>query len=200
MATNRRLVVKEQEDFYPTPTWATKAFIECYSQTHPLLFELDDVLEPCCGDGAISKVLDDLGFNVTSFDIVNRGYGKVLSIYDYEVKHELVITNPPFNDMDRMFPKLYGLADTMLVLFLRTSFLEGKKRFNQIFGPTRPTSIYVHTERVSLYKNGVKGDQGGGTTSYSWFVWDKDVIRARDFDDKSYDTIVEWIPPGYKHD
>jgi hypothetical protein len=88
----------------------------------------------------------------------------------------------------------------MLVLFLRTSFLEGKKRFNQIFGPTRPTSIYVHTERVSLYKNGVKGDQGGGTTSYSWFVWDKDVIRARDFDDKSYDTIVEWIPPGYKHD
>ena len=197
MATNRRLVDPSQEDFYPTPTWATEAFIDQYHIKHRDIFEeMVDALEPCCGDGAISKVINNMVFNVTSFDIVNRGYGSVRSIYDYEVSHDFLITNPPFNDMDRMFPKLYSLADRLLVLFLRTSFVEGQGRYNDIFRLNNPTEIYVHSERVSLYKNGLKEDKGSGTTSYSWFVWDKQTQQ----DNHLYETIIRWIPPGYKHD
>ena len=34
-----------------------------------------DIYEPCCGQGHISKVLIENGYNVFSSDLVDRGYG-----------------------------------------------------------------------------------------------------------------------------
>jgi len=187
MTTNRRVVDKVQEDFYVTPKWATEALLKVH------YIPIDrTILEPCCGDGAISKVLEEHGCSVVSSDIVNRGYGNTISVYDYKVSHGVVITNPPYNDMNRMFPVLYNLADLELCLLLRLAFLEGQERYNKIFGFNAPSKIYVFSERLSMYKNGDRGNRASGTTAYAWFIWNKSV--------RSNSSQLMWIPPGNKTD
>ena len=50
---------KIKNGFVETPSYVTNALLE--NET----FE-GNILEPCCGKGAISKVLKDAGYNVTS--------------------------------------------------------------------------------------------------------------------------------------
>lgn len=70
MPTSRRLVDSNGADFYPTPSWATKALIDHED------FE-GSIWEPACGDGAISKTLEGYGgYDVTSTDLYDRGYGE----------------------------------------------------------------------------------------------------------------------------
>lgn len=193
MATNRRIVENVQEDFYPTPAWATEALLAI--EKIPIG---RTILEPCCGDGAISKVLEHAGYSTHSFDITHRGFGNIngpVDIYSYNVSHGTVITNPPYNDMKRMFSKLYSLADIQLCLLLRIAFLEGIGRYENIFSKTPPSRVWVFSERLSMYKNGNKGEKASGTTCYAWFVWDKKAVWKFD-----HSPALKWIPPGFRHD
>lgn len=187
MATNRRLVDTDGDDFYVTPEWAVEAFLDCYT-----IPTNRTILEPCCGNGAISKVLERQGYNVSSSDIVGRGYGAVIDCRDITISRGSLITNPPYNIIDDIFPHLYRLADVELCLLLRTAFLEGGERYDTIFRHTPPTKILTFSERVTMYKNGYKGKLKGGTTCYSWFVWQKPKERYPSR------PILSWIPPGYK--
>lgn len=54
--------VNDGVDFYQTPTWAIEKLLEVVT------FE-GNILEPCSGNGAISKVLEEHGYNVVSQDI-----------------------------------------------------------------------------------------------------------------------------------
>ena len=58
---------RKENDFYPTPKWATEQLLK-YEK-----FD-GDIWEPACGDGAISEVLKEHGYTVTSSDIIDRGY------------------------------------------------------------------------------------------------------------------------------
>ena len=40
------------------------------------------VLEPACGEGHLSKRLEECGYKVKSSDIINRGYGEVKDFFD----------------------------------------------------------------------------------------------------------------------
>ena len=60
---------REKDDFYPTPIEATQALLDREKFT-------GNVLEPACGDGAMSKVLINNGYQVISSDLFDRGYGK----------------------------------------------------------------------------------------------------------------------------
>ena len=52
---------REQYDYYATHNKATEMLLE--------LEEFDkNILEPCCGEGHISKVLENHGYNVRSMD------------------------------------------------------------------------------------------------------------------------------------
>jgi len=59
-------------DFYATPPECTVALLKNYQR----LFEGSRVWEPACGDGAISKVLEDHRLDVISTDLHDRGYGE----------------------------------------------------------------------------------------------------------------------------
>lgn len=56
-------------DFYPTPPHATKALlgVELFNGS---------IWEPACGKGHISEVLKEHGYEVTSTDLFDHGYGK----------------------------------------------------------------------------------------------------------------------------
>lgn len=186
MATNRRLVDFDGADFYPTPRWATEALLS-KSLIHPR----HSILEPCCGDGAISKVLEEQGHVVTSSDKFDRGYGTVKDAFDYNECFDVIITNPPFAIAEDLILHFLPLYNEQMCFLLRTAFLESASRYERIFSKMPPQVIYVFSERVSMYPKGHKGKMAGGTTSYAWFVWDRSYIVQSE-------TRVKWIKPGYK--
>lgn len=180
MATHRRLISAEGPDYYPTPEIGTMSLLK-YEK-----FE-GNILEPCCGDGAISKILEIAGYRVFSFDLYDRGYGNVKDIFDTDhLYYDNIVTNPPFNIAEKVLKRAFKLSRRKVALLLRTSFLEGQKRYQNIFNGFPPSRVHVFARRLSIYKSGID-KKGGGTTSYSWFVWDKE--------DKTRETRINWIAP-----
>jgi hypothetical protein len=187
MATNRRLVDKEGADFYPTPPWGTKALLK-YED-----FE-GTIHEPCCGDGSMSKVIEEqYPDKVISSDLYDRGYGSVQDVFSIE-KCENFITNPPFNIVEDILEHALKITERKICLLLRTAFLESASRYNKFFkfGDKRPNRMYTFSQRLSMYPAG-QNIKSGGTTSYSWFVWDK-RMHMNDYSP----TQLFWIETGLK--
>ena len=171
--------------FYPTPSWGTEALLQ---QEHFTLSQT--FLEPCCGDGAISKVLETHGYTVKSSDLFDRGYGKVEDAFSIQASYDNIITNPPFALAEDLFHHFKDKYKSRLCLLLRTAFLEGATRYETIFQDNPPNRVHIFTERLSMYPAGQQGVKGGGTTSYSWFVWERYY--------ENNGTEVQWIKPGLK--
>lgn len=184
MATNRRLVDFDGADFYPTPTYGTLALLnqEEFSGS---------VLEPCCGDGAISKVFAERNFRVSSFDKFDRGYGEVRDAFMITEGYDNVITNPPFAIAEDLIHHFSDKFRKKMCMLLRTAFLESAGRYERLFSRFPPSRVHVFSERLSMYPAGQQGVRGGGTTSYSWFVWDTATQKVDG-------PRIRWIPPGLK--
>lgn len=191
MATNRRIITAEGPDFYPTPEWGTFALIEYENFYGP-------IWEPCCGDGAMSKCFEACGYDVISTDKYYRGYGDVLDFLENEPIKGFtnIVTNPPFNIATEIIEKSLSILPRggKACFLLRTAFLESKNRYNRLFRTNPPATVYVFSERLSMYPAGQKGVKGGGTTSYSWFVWNEEKMCERNI------TEVKWIRPGLKNE
>jgi hypothetical protein len=56
--TTKRIADLAGPDFYPTPAWATYALIDNEKFS-------EDIWEPACGDGAMSKVLAEMESRLT---------------------------------------------------------------------------------------------------------------------------------------
>ncbi len=182
MVSNRRLVNEDGPDFYPTPEWGTRALLKYVT------FQ-GDILEPCCGDGAMAEVLKESGCKVIASDIEDRGYGERFDLLDINSRYDNIVTNPPFNVAHELLTHALSLAKRKVCFLLRTAFLESRVRYEMFFRHNPPSLLLVFTERLSMYPKGYDV-KSGGTTSYAWFVWDKS--------DKSGQTLVKWIEPGMK--
>lgn len=73
-------------------------------------------------------------------------------------------------------------------MFLKTTFLEGKRRFDKLFSVNPPRYIFQFVQRVLCAKNGdfdgmVRGG-GGSAVSYAWFIWEKGY---------GGDPVVKWL-------
>lgn len=66
-ASNHTEEERQPEDYYATEPKAVEILLE--NETFK-----NDVWEPACGGGHISKVLKKHGYNVLSTDIIDRGY------------------------------------------------------------------------------------------------------------------------------
>lgn len=178
---NRR-IIDDGPDFYPTPAWGTEALL------HYEKFS-GEILEPCCGDGAICKVLEERYKDgpIIGSDLHYRGYGHQRDFFDYEYPFDNIVTNPPFSLAEDMLDHALGIARRKVAFFLRTAFLESTRRYNSFFRKRPPARVLVFTRRISLYPAGQAGVKGGGTTSYSSFVWNaEEPVRA---------TTITWIDP-----
>lgn len=180
--TVKRFADLSGPDFFPTPRWATFALIDNEQ------FK-GDLWECACGDGTMSRVLEETGRPVYSSDLFDRGYGE--SGHDFLTATRTannIITNPPFNSAEGFVNSGVRLARKKSALLLRLAFLEGANRANTIFSQIPPSRVWVFSERITFYPAGVQ-PKGSGTTAYAWFVWDKDAVGR---------TELKWLKPGYK--
>ena len=158
------------DDYYATPPESTKALLEVEK------FE-GNILEPCCGEGHISDVLKESGYEVISNDMVDRGYGEFNEDYlkTDKLKATNVITNPPFKYAKEFIEK--SLQDTTgkVAMFCKIQLLEGVSR-RDLFDNTPLKTVYVFTKRQNPLRNGSPVDENGkkwaSTMCFAWFVWE----------------------------
>lgn len=158
-------------EFYPTPPEATLALLTAET------FD-GSIWEPACGEGHIAKVLTSAGYQVTSTDLIDYGFGEPKRDFLAErrplAKH--IITNPPYGrGLADAFAK-HAIALTRetggtVAMLMNLSGLCHPMRHDFYVGQP-PAVVYCLDECICW----PYGDPARATTSiakqrYCWIVW-----------------------------
>ena len=168
---------RAENDFYATPDIATLKLLEKEK------FD-GSIWECACGDGAISKVLKDKGYNVYSSDLIDRNYGdETIDFFKTNKNFDNIITNPPFKYSKEFVEHSLKSANKKVAILNKLSFLEGVKR-KPFFLETPLKKVYVFSFRIPYLKNGMHGTKRGSVMAFAWFVWENGYVG------KPY---IDWI-------
>lgn len=146
-----------KNDFVQTPEYVTRILLdnEVFDGT---------ILEPCCGAGAISRVLLDRGYRVMSSDKNDYGYGVCKDLFDIKDRQENIITNPPFTQQVAICRHLLSVYDKKMALlwYLKNigNVLEGAKSSSGL------KTIYVINKRIDWVETKLGW-------LFAWYVWEK---------------------------
>lgn len=185
---SQRTEPADSPDDFPTPPWATRALIEYVLSKEKDSLRGQTCLEPACGAGHMSRVLENYFADVTSQDAYRYGYGSVRDFLTRPTEanaYDWVITNPPFKFAEEFVHRALIVSKHGVAILARTVFLESVGRYRNIFSATPPTTFAQFVERVPMVKGRL--DKTATTaTGYAWFVWKKKAAGP---------TEVFWIPP-----
>lgn len=159
---------RERDDFYPTPPAATRALLAVERFEGP-------IWEPACGDGAMSRVLEEAGYEVLSTDLIDRGYGRggVDFLLDWQTAAPNVVTNPPFKHAEEFARHALARATGKVALLCRLGWLEGRAR-RQLFEASPLARVWVFSNRVLMLRGGIELAGGaGGMIAFAWYVWER---------------------------
>ena len=168
---------RNENDLYPTPPLATYIL-------HKYIDLPQNIIEPCAGRGNISIELIRQGYNVKSFDLYSYDPSLVEIESGVDVLelpkqegYDALVTNPPYHkDLPRKIAEK-GVAEyDVTALFVRLTYLEGKKR-KDMFTNNPPSDIIILSDRIrfgtGLLEPINKKDQLGGMIAYAWIVFRK---------------------------
>jgi len=165
----RAALAERKDDFYETPEQATRALL----RYEPLP---DRIWEPACGKGAISRVLAEAGHDVTSTDLVDRGYGQAGIDFLMETVAprgvQAIVTNPPFKLADQFVRHGLTLVPRVVML-LRLAYLEGAGRADI---HAKISRVWVGRERLPfMHREGYEGPKHSNSGApFAWFAFSRD--------------------------
>ena len=183
-ASNHTDKEREQNDYYATDPAAVDYLLSSGVKLSQKIWEC------ACGEGHLSKRLSALGYDVTSTDLIYRGFGvggvdflQETSGFDGDI-----ITNPPYKyALDFVCKALELIPEGRKVfMFLKLQFLEGKAR-RALFDTKQLKTVYVSSGRILCAKNGDfqrMRDGGGSAVAYAWFEFEKGY---------NGDPVIKWI-------
>jgi hypothetical protein len=173
---------RESRDFYATPAWVTEALLSRVRLRGP-------VWEPCCGDGAMSTVLAEHGYDVVSTDLVDRGFGTsgvdFLACRSVAAGCGSIVTNPPYGEtgshvgQSRSASAMLGFlrhamvltesVQGQLALLVRLQWIAGKRVADTLSsGPF--AAVIVLRRRIRWFSMGEHTKQG--QHHHAWIVLD----------------------------
>ena len=188
---------KDGLDDFPTPKWATRAFVEhCVQGAAKDLKDLT-AWEPCANRGYMVQPLQEYFGTVFGSDIHDYGVGfpvvDFLQCPDpkeaFGASVDYIITNPPFNAAEDFVVHWYKNMHSVknLCLLLRSNWTEGWGRYETLFSTEmRPYYICQYVGRVPIVA-GRLDEKAATQMPYSWFIWDRDMVRYSP-------TRLNWIP------
>lgn len=153
-ASNHTKEKREVNDYYatsPTAIDLLKKKVELPKQ----------ILEPACGAGHLSVRMEELGHEVKSYDLIDRGYGEVQDFFSMtEPPFEgdfAIVTNPPYKYATEFVQHSLVLVPegSMVCLFLKTTFAESKGRYSKIFRNYPPTGFYSASNGFCVPKTAI---------------------------------------------
>ncbi len=180
---------RRENDFYPTPDWVTDAFLNSVTLRGP-------VWEPCCGDGAMARVVQEHGHEVVASDLMDRGFGQpgvdFFASQAFPGGCRSMVTNPPYGDgggsakgvhvpgallhFVRHAIRLTEQADGQLALLVRFQWLAGRRAATLISsGPL--SKIIVLRRRIRWFDRGPLTNHG--QHHHAWIFWDTHHERGQ---------------------
>lgn len=181
-ATNHSDKDRQQHDYYATEPRAMELLL-AEEHFHPVIWEC------ACGEGHLSKVLEQCGYVVISTDLIYRGFGDpkplnflLESLSDFEGD---IITNPPYKYALQFVERALEIVKLgrKVAMFLKLQFLEGKAR-KKFFIENPPKVVYVSCSRLTCALNGNFDKSSSSAVAYAWFVWEKGFKG---------NPIIKWI-------
>ena len=198
MSQNRSSAVMQQRsephdslDDFPTPPWATRALCEWLDKD--LSVNNLIVREPAANRGHMVKPLAEYFNRVEASDIHDYGVGYPVADYLWgpiPAPVDWTITNPPFRLAEQFIQRAMQSSTDGVAVIVRSAFLEGKSRFENLFSVTPPNYVLQFVERAPMCKGKID-PKVSSATAYSWLVWFKN-------DEQPVDTRLRWIAPCRK--
>jgi hypothetical protein len=178
-ASNHTDKERQAEDYYATdpktiaPLFAVEQF--------------DNMIWECaCGEGHLSKAMEEFGKDVFSTDKFDRGFGQRCDFLTEHMEwHGDIITNPPYKYAQEFVQKSIKILKEgkKVAMFLKIQFLEGQGR-RKLFNESPPKIVYVFSKRQSCAMNGEFDKYPTSAVAYAWFVWEKGYKG---------ETMVRWL-------
>ena len=158
-------------DFYASPPSAITDLLAKHEIPRMSIWEC------ATGECNLAKPLQDAGYNVITSDIVERAE-PIDYVEDFltttELRAPIVLTNPPYRNACEFVLHALELGAEYVYMFLKTTFLEGQSRYEQLFSAYPPKEIWVFTKRVQVaLNNNPEEFKKSSAVSYSWFIWEK---------------------------
>ena len=155
-------------DFYRTPEAGTRRLLA--KERFP-----GTVWEPACGDGAMSRVLQEVGSKVISSDVADYGFRcrRIDFLTDRPAfKFDHIVTNPPFTHTLEFVQRALSYRPRKVAMLARLAWLEAKSR-REFFEASGLSRVWVYAGRINVVRNG--DDYGGkpGMVAYAWYVWER---------------------------
>ena len=185
-------------EFFPTPPWATRAFLR--HVLRPACTPLDlrglRALDPCCGEGHMVDPLAEFFGPTFGSDVFDYGCG--FAVEDalaprrfHEARVDFVATNPPFGKALEIVQSAIAAMEAGCLLgvavLVRSAWLEGQERYAELFNPAPPSIVAPYVERVPMVE-GRYDPKASTATSYSWVTWLSGWRQAR--------PEIWFIPPS----
>ena len=146
-----------KNDFVPTPRSVTEALLR-----HEIF--CGKIFEPCCGDGAISKVLTESGYDVSSSDLFDYGFGEVgVDMFTGLERHDNIITNPPFSQQQKVKKHLLDITERKLVLLW----------YAKNIGNELETPSGKWLKNIYIFRKPIEWVGANIGYKFAWYVWDK---------------------------
>jgi hypothetical protein len=176
----RRETGRRDRDFYPTPPHATRELL-AHAPPPP---DVADIVEPCCGDGAIVRVLshtwwvwalDIRDCTVDAYDAGADGFLQADWLSIPPLLHVFpnlgvpfgIVTNPPFSCAREISEVCFKSGAKYIALLLRMN-VEGSNPWREFW------EAHPWTRRVPLWKRpSFTGDGKTDACNYAWFIWDR---------------------------
>jgi hypothetical protein len=144
---NNRDYDRETNDYYATEPKAVEMLLdlEDFTKLH--------VWECACGEGHLSRAMQNKGITVYSSDLINRGFGNeydFLSAENQEWKGH-IITNPPYKYAKEFIEKALSIIPDgcLVAMFLPIRYTEGKAR-KKLFQAHPPKTVYISSSRLKM--------------------------------------------------
>lgn len=177
---------REENDFYATHPSTILPLIMLMKWYKPII-----IWENSCGQGHLSKALEQFGHTVVSSDLIYRGYGiggvdflkptLLEHLYDFDA----IVMNPPYKYAQEFVNlSLERVRNGAIVAaFLNIRFLEstGRKEWFKTIG-LKYVAVFSARQKCAI--NADFEGVGASATCYAWFVFEKGFTG---------EPVVKWI-------
>lgn len=170
--------MRREHDFYETPPHYLEAL---YADMDFNTFRHRPVIEPCVGEGAISKALTkEFNLKVLTNDIDKKR--KADSHFDAAGEKfwtgeewALSITNPPFNAMEDIVSHMLEHSENVITL-ARLSFLEPTQKRTELFKRYGDPTMLIVLSRYSFRLND-EGKRATDSMTCCWIGWGPELPK-----------------------
>lgn len=157
---------REELDYYATSYETTEYLLQFVKFHHR-------IIEPACGGGHISKILIQAGYDVQSFDLVDRGYG--LGGFDFlkdpfyeKIKGQAdIVTNCPYSLSMEFISRALEITHRKVAILLPIEYFPRLNWTRHLF------LILSFARHIDIAMNGdFETYHGKNMKDYAWFIFD----------------------------